>query len=104
MSKMMGGVIANLWWRFMPGESITVVWPVGDIRVRQEPSGLWDYVRSADPNDMYRPELEEKVGKQGWDWDWQWYLVDIGVDKLQIKFRKGKTDFATYFALKWASR
>jgi hypothetical protein len=98
-----------IWWRFMPGIIVEVRWPVGLVKIRQEESGIWDYVRSADPNDHYRPWLENHVGRQGWDWDWRVgpHAADngfgtIGVDKVKIKFRKGKGKFATMANLKWA--
>ena len=96
-------ILEKLWWKFMPGEEINVVWPVSEIRIRQEESGIWDYVRTADPNDHYRPWLEENVGKQGWDWDW---VVGPGIngprrDSVLIKFRIGKTKFATIAAILW---
>jgi hypothetical protein len=101
--------IDKLWWKWMPGKSITVSWPVGEVRVRQEESGLWDYVRSADPNDFYRPWLEENVGKQGWDWDWRVGPVAAenhfgtkGYDSLIIKFKRSKAKWATAASLLWA--
>jgi hypothetical protein len=97
-------ILNALWWKFMPGEIITVMWPIGEVRIRQESSGLWDYVRSADPNDLYRPELEATIGKQGWDWDWRLMDKNIEANKLTIKFRKGKTNFASYYVMKWGSR
>ena len=101
-----------LWWRFMPGEEIVVPWPTGEIRIRQEESPIWDSVRSADPNDHYRPELESLVGKQGWDWQWRHRIETtmyspgyedkmITGDKVVIKFRWGKEKEAMYFRLKW---
>lgn len=98
-----------LWWHFMPGTTIAVKWPVGEVRIRQEPSGLWDYIRSADPNDHYRPWLEYNVGKQHWDWDWRHGQKaanngagTCGYDTLIIKIRKKKSKWATAAALIWA--
>ena len=39
----------------MPSVTINVKWPVDEV--------------SADPNDHYRPWLQEHVGRQGWDWN-----------------------------------
>lgn len=82
----------------MPGTTIKVKWPVGEVRIKQEQSGIWDYVRSADPNDHYRPWLEKYVGKQGWDWNWK--LDPHGFDSLIIKFRRGKEKYASHFLIK----
>ena len=77
-----------LWWKFMPGTIITVKWPVDS--------------ESSDPNDHYRPWLEQNVGKQNWDWNWR---IKIGLfsqdDGVVIKFRKGKEDCASMASLKW---
>jgi hypothetical protein len=101
-----------LWWRFMPGEEIVVPWPTGEVRIRQEESGTWDSVRSADPNDHYRPWLEANVGRQGWDWQWRHRIVTtmyspgyedemITGDKVVIKFRWGKERQAMLANLMW---
>ena len=105
-------VIAALWWRFMPGEEIVVPWPVGEVRVRQEESGIWDSVRSADPNDHYRPWLEEHVGRQGWDWQWRHRIETTMItpgyeyemitgDRVVIKFRWGRERQAMLANLMW---
>ena len=102
--------VNKLWWRFMPGTTIKVVWPVGEVIVdhnhpRWQDMGGAAWVNlgeSADPNDHYRPEIEKNVGKQGWDWDWCLTENDINKNRLTIKFRKGKERWASYFALKWS--
>lgn len=107
-TKKMLSWINRLWWEFMPGVEIKVLWPNGEVTV-DEDHPLWDWtigpskyiVESADPNDHYRPELERKVGRQGWDWDWCFKDNDIAENRLTIKFRKSKARWATYFALKW---
>ena len=73
------------WWRWGPGVAIKVKWPPG-----------------GDPNHHYRPEIEEYVGRQGWDWDWGLKGNDINCNRLTIKFRKGKESHAMYFAMKWS--
>ena len=89
-------VLDHIWWKLMPGVTISVRWPVGWTK----PDHLGNQANSADPNDHYRPELERVVGKQGWDWYWK---VDPNdVDSLIIKFRKSKENYASYFALKWS--
>lgn len=101
--------IHNLWWRWMPGITIKVKWPSGDV-VIDESHPTWDWtigssryiIESADPNDHYRPELEKMVGHQGWDWNWDLIDNDAAENKLTIKFRKGKERFATLALLRWA--
>lgn len=102
-----GYVWSKIWWKCMIGTIIVVKWPRGVIEVGPN-SWHWDGVShggcrqeqmSADPNDHYRPELEAKVGVQGIDWDWE--IGNCGNDSLNIKIRKGKTKWCSYFALKW---
>jgi len=98
----------KLWWRFMPGVVINVAWPKGQVKVgpshRDGYSGYgpeFEYVDSADPNDHYRPELEEHVGRQGWDWNWGVGGTDVSENRLTIKIIKSKAKYASYFAIKW---
>ena len=97
----------KIWWRFMPGVIINVAWPKGKVKVgpshRDGYSGYgpeFEYVDSADPNDHYRPWLEEHVGKQGWDWNWGG--KDVSLNRLTIKIIKSKAKYASYFAIKWS--
>ena len=94
--------LRNLWWKFVPGVKIKVHWPTGLTEADQ-----W----SADPNDHFRPFLERYVGRQGWDWDWRLGPITgaqgqpngpivLASDYLEIKFRWGKTQYATIFALR----
>ena len=92
----------KLWWRFVPGETITVRWPSGWVVVEERPDGSQIAVESTDPNDHYRPELERLVGRQGRDWDWGLHSYDIRDDRLIIKIRKKYANLASYFAIKWA--
>jgi hypothetical protein len=99
----------KLWWRFMPGVVINVKWPKGQIRVgpshRLGWNGIGDYfeyVESADPNDFYRPWLEEHVGKQGWDWNWGMGNNDAAENRLTIKIRRKHEKYATMAALRWS--
>lgn len=105
------GLISRLWWRFIPGVTIKVRWPSGDITAGPGPSDpLWydlggaAYVKfySADPNDHYRPWMESNVGKQGWDWDWSLLDDDLNQNRLTIKFRRGREQFAILAAIRWA--
>jgi hypothetical protein len=99
----------KLWWRFMPGVVINVAWPKGQIRVgpshRLGWNGIGDYfeyVESADPNDLYRPWLEEHVGEQGWDWNWGMADRDATENRLTIKIRRKYAKYATMAALRWS--
>jgi hypothetical protein len=99
----------RLWWRFVPGEVINVRWPAGNIVVDhndprwQDMGGaVWvDLGFSSNPHDHYRPELEEKCGRQGWDWEWGLRGNDAAENRLTIKIRKKHAKWASYFALKW---
>lgn len=101
----------------MPGVTIEVPWPTGHIVVNdQDPrwcdmgGAVWvDLGYSADPNDHYRPWLEEHVGRQGWDWNWRIGNIappppGLGKtkDTLIIKFRRAKEKHATIAALRWS--
>jgi hypothetical protein len=95
-------LIERLWWRWVPGVLINVAWPEGEVRIQQESSGVWDYTRSADPNDHYRPDLERLIGRQGWHWNWGMCGNDVLENRLTIKIVKSKAKYATMLALKWA--
>lgn len=95
----------------MPGVEIEVPWPTGVITVgHNHPKWDWSLGAtlqegfSADPNDHFRPELEQLVGKQGWDWDWRIGRVAAEAnirDTLVIKFRRAKAHQASFFKLKF---
>jgi hypothetical protein len=87
---------SSIWWKFMTGKVIHLQWPVGS-RMVNVPEEL---VNSNDPNDHWRPDLEQLVGKQYIDWDWEIARNSNG-DKIAIKFRKGKVDLAIQFLLKY---
>jgi hypothetical protein len=93
----------KLWWRFMPGAVINVQWPNGPIvkefidQYKTDEQWL-----SADPNDHYRPWLEEHVGKQGWDWNWGMADRDATENRLTIKIRQKYAKYATIAALRWS--
>ncbi len=100
----------RLWWRFVPGVIINVRWPTGLITAGPGPEDpRWvDYggaayvtYESADPNDHYRPFMEKYVGRQGWDWNWGMQDNDIAENRLTIKFRQAKREWAIIAALKW---
>lgn len=95
----------KLWWRFVPGVVIKVRWPSGKVE-RSLPGKLgwpeFEYVASADPNDHYRPTMEQLVGRQGWDWDWQLIDNDAAENKLSIKIRQRHQEQALALALIWS--
>lgn len=104
------GIIEKLWWRFMPGITINVRWPSGELIVDHN-HPLWQDMggavwvnlgESADPNDHYRPELERLIGKQGWDWNWGMANNDILSDRLTIKIRQKHAKYATMLAVRWS--
>lgn len=93
----------------MPGVKIKVRWPKGQVRVgpshRQGWSGVgeyFEYIDSADPDDHYRPWLEENIGRQGWDWDWLMTDNDVANNQLTIKIRQKYQEHAIILALKWS--
>ena len=51
----------------------------------------------AEPNEHYRPWLEENVGEQGVSWNWQIHSVDG--NELSIDF--ANKEHAILFELKW---
>lgn len=98
----------QFWWRFVPGTVIKVQWPRGKIVVdHNDPrwcdlgGAVWVELDSADPNDFYRPWLEEHVGRQGWDWNWGFVGNDVSENCLTIKIRRSKDKYATIALLKW---
>ncbi len=52
---------------------------------------------TTEPNDRYRPWLEEHVGRQGVDWEWD--LLSTDYNTLQIAF--ASKEHATLFELSW---
>jgi hypothetical protein len=93
----------------MPGVIVNVAWPRGEITVDHDDPRWFDLggaVRvkfdSADPNDHYRPWLEQHVGRQGWDWDWGMIDNDAAENRLTIKIRQAKAQYATMIALRWS--
>ena len=108
--KVATSFLNKIWWKLMPGVTVKVKWPSGNIVVDHNDPRWQDMggaVRvdlgfSADPNDHYRHWMESIVGRQGWDWDWTLMGNDILENKLTIKFRKGKEKFATVALLLWS--
>ena len=99
----------KLWWRFVSGVVINVKWPKGPLVVdHNDPrwvdlgGAVWVSIDSADPNDHYRPYLEQNVGKQGWDWDWGMGGMDATENRLTIKIRQRHAKYATIAAMMWS--
>ena len=98
----------KLWWWLIPGTVIKVRWPKGKIvvdhndpRWRDLGGAMYVEFESTDPNDFYRSELEQIVGRQKWDWDWGFVGNDVNDNCLTIKIRRAKAQYASYFQLKW---
>ncbi len=77
---------AYIFWNYVPGTIVTVSWPV---------AGAF----SCDPNDFYRPYLEQRVGSQTWDWDWR--IAKNSMSDLEIKLRKKRQHYASILKLMW---
>ena len=92
----------KLWWRFMPGVVINVKWPKGWVVLHEAPDGSCVSTESADPNDHYRPWMEQHVGRQGWDWNWGMSGNDASKNRLTIKIRQKHAKCATIAALRWS--
>jgi len=95
-------IIEKLWWRFMPGVVINVRWPKGLVVLDELADGSRVSTESADPNDYYRPWLEEHVGKQGWDWNWGMVDNNVAENRLTIKIRQKHAKYATIAAIRWS--
>jgi len=92
----------DIWWRYMPGEEVVVKWPNGPvIKEFIDQYKTDDQLLSADPNDHYRPYLEQHVGQQAWDWDWR--IDNVATDTLRIKIRRKHKNYAIMLSLMWAS-
>lgn len=96
---MLSNILNNLWWKFMPGSEIIIKCPHDLISIpspfnsNRHLIGTLAYFSP----DNSRNKLEKIVGTKGWDWDW--YMIDY--DQLKIKFRIGKTQYASYFLMIW---
>jgi hypothetical protein len=92
----------KLWWRFMPGVVVNVKWPKGWVVLHEAPDGSCVSTESADPNDHYRPFLEQHVGRQGWDWNWGMADRDATDNRLTIKIRQKYAKYATIAVIQWS--
>lgn len=89
-----------LWWKFVPGKEIVVTCPIDLVQI-PHPFDSQIYVIESlafYSKENSRKLLEQIVGIQGLDWDWR----IVKFNKLKIKFRIGKTRYASYFLIKWS--
>lgn len=99
--------LKRLAWRFILRHEVVAEWPTGWTKPHPAAGGGFIQVESADPNDHFRPWLEEHCGRQGWDWDWRlwtngetmWTPGYSEPDRLLIRFRKESS--AVWFRLTW---
>lgn len=97
-----------IFWYLVPTVEVKLKWPVGEVVVYEGYPG-WDWslgataqlIASADPNDHYRPWLEKHVGTQGWVWDWGMVDNDVADNRLTLRVRRDKAQYATMAALQW---
>ena len=106
------GIPEALWWKFVQGPEIVVKWPNGWAVMHENSDGSRVSIESADPNDHYRPWLEQNVGRQGWDWNWKHTIGStiytpgyeeemMASDRVVIKFRKKHKEAALMAKLLW---
>jgi len=95
-------LIESAWWRWMPGVTFTVKWPVGWVVLNEMPDGSKTSAFSADPNAHYRPWMEKNVGRQGWDWQWGLRDDNAAENRLTIKIRSKHAKWATMATLQWS--
>jgi len=103
----------RIYWRLVDHVEIDVKWPTGVLAVDHDHPGWYDVgatwveIESADPNDHYRPFLEQWIGRQGWDWDWHlaWHGRNIETGeqngRLTIRMRQKHAVYASHIALMW---
>jgi hypothetical protein len=103
----------RIYWRLVDYVEIDAKWPTGVIAVDPNHPGwydcgaTWVEIESSDPNDHYRPFLEQWIGRQGWDWDWHlaWHgrNIESGVEtgRLTIRMRRKHAIYASHIALMW---
>ena len=100
-------LIEKIWWKLVPYVEISVKWPKGNIVVGYsdprwyDVGATWVEIESADPNDHYRPFMEEWIGKQGWDWSWYMGNNDAAENRLTIRVQKKYSVYASHIAIMW---
>ena len=101
IKKRTANIFYILRWKYWLKSEVSIPWPRGWTR----PDHLGNSSDSSDPNEHYRPWLEQHAGPQGRSWDWM--LDRDSVDEqgwadIKIKFRDAK--IATLFVLTWSQR
>lgn len=100
--NMIHSLISWVWWKLQTGAVVTVPWPEGWGRWPNSKSAVMVHEQgaySADPNDHYRPWLEEHIGKQGRDWEWE--IARNCHDQIVLTLRRSKRQYASIIALMW---
>ena len=104
----------KIYWRLVDYVEIDVNWPTGVLAVNHDHprwydvGAVWVEIESADPNDHYRPFLEQWIGRQGWDWDWRlaWHGRNIETQESQgyltIRMRRKHEIYASHIAMMWS--
>lgn len=100
-------LLERIWWYYTPYMEISVKWPKGSVVVGYDDPRWYDVgaslveVESADPNDHYRPFMQEWIGRQRWDWSWYMGNTDARDNRLTIRIRKKHYIFASHIAMIW---
>ena len=104
---------SQLYWRLVDYVEIDAKWPTGVIAVDPnhprwyDVGATWVEIESSDPNDHYRPFLEQWIGRQGWDWDWHLRFHGRNTEtmeqegRLTIRMRQKHAVYASHIALMW---
>ena len=101
------GLLDRLWWYFVPWVEVNVKWPSGYIGVGRDDPRWYDVgarlveVHSADPNDFYRPFMEEWIGRQHIEWTWYMANNDAAENRLTIRMRRKYKIYASHIAMMW---
>ena len=99
--------LEKIWWYFVPWIEVSVKWPSGPIGVGYDDARWYDVgaarvqIHSADPNDHYRPFMEQYVGRQGPDWQWYMANNDAAENRLTIRMRRKYAINATHISMMW---
>ena len=98
----------KIYWRLVDHVEVEVKWPIGPLVVdHNDPrwvdlgGAVWVQLDSSDPNDHYRPFMEQWIGCQGWDWDWYLGNNNVAENRLTIRMREKHAAYATHIAIMW---
>ena len=108
MIQKIRSLIEHVWWRCVPYVEVNVKWPKGPLIVDyNDPrwvdlgGAAWVSIDSADPDDHYRPFMEQWIGRQRWDWAWYLGNTDARDNRLTIRIRKKYETYASHIAIMW---